>query len=97
MTKSSMILDAARRLAADRVHGLVGQLEILLGTLPRFPEAFSPDELPISFVLRRDSPRYKGRRGRRRNNTPISRKPDSHSRRRARLVFTGQTSQRHHA
>jgi hypothetical protein len=84
MAKASRIFEVGGQRAADRVYALIGQLGILLGSLPHIPEAFSPDDLPIAFILRRDSPQNQGRLHRRRNKTPpFVREADSHSTARA--------------
>lgn len=81
MTKSSRIFESARRRTAARVYELVGRLRILLGPLPHFGDASSPDDLPISFILRRDSPRTTGRHDGRHNMMRSAvRKVANHSR-----------------
>jgi hypothetical protein len=80
MARSSRIVAAAGHHAADRVYELVSRLRFLLRSLPPIPDAFSPDDLPISFILKRDSPRNNGRRGRRHNKLPVFRNADGRSR-----------------
>ena len=84
MARSSRIFAAAGHHAADRVYDLVTRLRFLLRSLPPIPDAFSPDDLPISFILKRDSPRNNRRRVIRRDNKlPISqdvgRRREAHS------------------
>ena len=40
-----------------RLRGLLGHVQMLIGTLPDLRDAFDPDELPLRFILRRDSRR----------------------------------------
>ena len=80
MTKWLSIVESIEQRATDRVHELVSLLRIALGALTHVSEAFSPDDLPISFILRRDSPMTKEGHGRRSNTMSLSvRKADSHS------------------
>ena len=68
MARSSRIVAAAGHHAAERVYELVSRLRFLLRSLPPISDAFSPDDLPISFILKRDSPRNNRRRVIRRDN-----------------------------
>lgn len=79
MAESSRIFEAVRHHAVARVSELVARVRFLLGSLPQLPDAFSPDDLPISFILRRDSPSSRRRRGHRNKTAPFVRKADSHS------------------
>jgi hypothetical protein len=72
MTKWLRIVEPKRHRAADRVHELVSLLRIALGSWTPVSGALSPDDLPISFILRRDSPMTKRRRGRRSSRTSLS-------------------------
>ena len=80
MAGSPPISAAAGHHAADRVYDVVNRLRFLLLSLPPIPDAFSPDDLPISFILKRDSPRNYGRRGRRDNKLPVFRNAGGRSR-----------------
>ena len=80
MARSSRIFAAASHRAADRVYDLVSRLRFLLRSLPPVLDALSPDDLPISFILKRDSPRNNGRRGRRDNKLRVFRNADGRSR-----------------
>ena len=44
-----------RRGAALRVRQLLGELHLLVGSFPDLRDAFDADELPLAFILRRDS------------------------------------------
>lgn len=50
-------LVAARRNAEARFHELVGELELLTVAFPHLREAFDPEDLPISFLLKRGADR----------------------------------------
>ena len=80
MARSSRIFAAAGRRAADRVYDLVSRIRFPARSLPPVLDAFSPDDLPISFILKRDSPRNNGRRGRRDNKLRVFRNADGRSR-----------------
>ena len=84
MADSASVFEVAAQRAADRFYEVVRRLRLLLGSLLHFPDVFSPDDLPISFILRRDAPsNNRRRRGRRNKTTPFIRKADSHSKVRA--------------
>ena len=51
---SSHILDLAKRGAALRLREMTNELDLLLSAFPDLDDAFGADELPISFILRRD-------------------------------------------
>ena len=81
MAKSLSVFEVAGQRIADRFYTVVSRLRFLLGPVPHLPDAFSPDDLPISFILRRDSVSNNRRhRGRRNKPVPFIRKADSHSR-----------------
>jgi hypothetical protein len=81
MTKWVRIVESNEQRAADRVHELVSRLRIALDSLTHVSEAFSQDDLPISFILRRDSPMTNERHGRRANRiSPAVQEVDSHFR-----------------
>ena len=56
---SSHILELAKRGAALRLRELANELDILLGAFPDLHDAFDADELPVSFIMRRDARRAK--------------------------------------
>ena len=43
------------RLAASSFRQLLDEFYLLLGSFPDLHDAFDPDELPLEFILRRDS------------------------------------------
>ena len=57
---SSHILELAKRGAALRLRELADELDILLSAFPDLHDAFDADELPVSFIMRRDARRAKG-------------------------------------
>ena len=84
MAKSLSVFEVAGQRSADGFYEVVSRLRFLLGPLPYLPDAVSHDDLPISFILRRDSPsNNRRRRGRRNKTAPFIRKADSHSKVRA--------------
>jgi hypothetical protein len=52
---SSHALQITKRAAAFRLRQLLNELGMLLGAFPNLREAFDPDELPLDFILKRDS------------------------------------------
>ena len=54
---SSHILDLAKRGAALRLRELANELHTLLIAFPDLHDAFDADELPVSFIVRRDARR----------------------------------------
>jgi hypothetical protein len=64
---SSHILDLARRGAEARLQDLVMEAKLLIQLFPHLKDSFDKDELPISFIVKRDSGRLrKGKFARRR-------------------------------
>jgi hypothetical protein len=58
MAKSSPhILELAKRGAALRLRELANEVELLLDLFPDLGDAFDPDELPVSFIVRTDARR----------------------------------------
>ncbi len=51
------ILDLAKRGAALRLQELKNEAELLLELFPDLRDAFDPDELPVSFLVKRDAQR----------------------------------------
>jgi hypothetical protein len=54
---SSHILELAKRGAAVRLPELANELDVLLSAFPDLHDAFDADELPVSFIVRRDAHR----------------------------------------
>jgi hypothetical protein len=54
-TRSSPTLQLTKRLAAFRLRQLLDEFHLLLSSFPDLQDAFDPDELPLEFILRRDS------------------------------------------
>ena len=52
---SSHRLQGVKRAAAFWLRQLLDELGMLIGLFPDFRDAFDPDELPIEFILKRDS------------------------------------------
>lgn len=52
---SSHALQITRRIAAVRVRQLIDEFQMLMSAFPDLHDAFDPDELPIEFILKRDS------------------------------------------
>jgi hypothetical protein len=66
MTKhSSHILELAKRGAALRFRELANELDLLLRAFPDLHDAFDADELPVSFIVRRDARRARAKAVRR--------------------------------
>jgi hypothetical protein len=56
MTRHSwQTLQVVKRAAAFRLGRLWDKLAILMGSFPDLRAAFDPDELPLEFILKRDS------------------------------------------
>ena len=54
-THSSPPMQLTKRLVASRLRQLLDELHLLLGSFPDLQDAVDPDELPLEFILRRDS------------------------------------------
>jgi hypothetical protein len=52
---SSPEMQLTQRGAAFRVRQLLAELQLLVGSFPDLHDAFDADELPLAFILRRDS------------------------------------------
>jgi hypothetical protein len=70
---SSKILDLAKRGAEARLQDLIMEAKLLVQLFPHLKDSFDPDELPIDFILKRDSGR-KGPAARRRKLSAAERK-----------------------
>ena len=56
MTRHSWhTLQVVKRAAAFRLRQLWDELAMLMGSFPDLRDAFDPDELPLEFILKRDS------------------------------------------
>ena len=56
MTRHSWLtLKVIKRAAAFRLWQLWAELSMLMGFFPDLRDAFDPDELPLDFILKRDS------------------------------------------
>ncbi len=53
--QSSPMLHIKKEAAAFRLRQLLDELGMLVGSFPDLREAFDPDELPLEFILKRDS------------------------------------------
>ena len=73
-THSSHILELAKRGAALRLRELANELDLLLTAFPDLHDAFDADELPLSFIMRRDARRARAKavRDRDRCQRPLS-------------------------
>lgn len=54
---SSHIRELAKRGAAVRLRELANELSVLLMLFPDLHDAFDADELPVSFIVKRDAQR----------------------------------------
>jgi hypothetical protein len=73
---SSQILELARRGAEARYRELLDELKVLAQSFPHLRDAFDPDELPVTFILRRgrDTARATSRTRRERSWSPAARR-----------------------
>ena len=55
------MLELAKRGAALRLRELANELDILLRAFPDLHDAFDADELPVSFIMRRDARRTRAK------------------------------------
>jgi hypothetical protein len=53
--QSSPSTQLTKRRAAFRLRQLLDEFHLLMGSFPDLEDAFDPDELPLAFILRRDS------------------------------------------
>jgi len=58
---SSRILELAKRGAALRIREVANELDALLHAFPDLHDAFDADELPVSFIMRRDARRARAK------------------------------------
>ena len=71
---SSHILELAKKGAESRFRELLDEAARLLDLFPHLRDAFDKDQLPISFLLERESDRRTAKAGRRRQMSAASRK-----------------------
>jgi hypothetical protein len=56
MDKSSLpTLDMIRQAAASSLRRMNDELQMLMSSFPNLRDAFDPDDLPVEFILKRDS------------------------------------------
>jgi hypothetical protein len=55
------IMELARRGAQLHLEDLLHELDMLLELFPHLSDSFDPDELPVSFILKRGSERARRR------------------------------------
>jgi hypothetical protein len=63
--RRSRVLKLTKSSAAVEFKALVDELKFLLAMFPHLRDSYDPDELPVSFILKRDSARSKTRTPRR--------------------------------
>jgi hypothetical protein len=63
-TPSLPLLERALNAVALGFRLLRNEIRLLIGSLPRLRDAFDADELPVTFILRRDSRRFESERAR---------------------------------
>ena len=63
---SSNILALAKRGAEARLEDLKQEIKLLVGLFPHLRDSFDKDELPLSFIMAKDSGRLKAKDGGRR-------------------------------
>ena len=78
---SSPMMRLTRRRAAFRLRQLMDEIHMLTSAFPDLHDAFDPDELPLAFILWRDSRQAEGRAPSR----PFSPRPSRAGHRRTRL------------
>lgn len=59
--KHQDIMELAKRGAQAQLEDLLHELDMLLELFPHLEDSFDPDELPVSFLLKRGSHRAKRR------------------------------------
>ena len=57
---------------APWLRGLPDRRRIVFGTFPSLRAAFSPDDLPLAFILRRDAHRPRAGNGKRHKRRPVA-------------------------
>jgi hypothetical protein len=72
--RRSRVLELTKRNAATEFRALVDELKFLLDMFPHLRDSYDPDELPVKFILKRDSTRSRTKTARRRNRGPITRR-----------------------
>jgi len=82
---SSPIMQLTRRRVAFGLRQLMDEFRLLTASLPDLHDAFDPDDLPLAFILRRDS-RLTANSAE--TSKPFSPRPNHPVRRRTRLSRT---------
>jgi len=72
--RRSRVLELTKRSAAIEYRALINELKFLLDMFPHLRDSYDPDELPVKFILKRDSSRSKTRTARRGKPGPITRR-----------------------
>ena len=67
--RASRLLDLTKRGATAQYRALVNELELLVDLFPHLRDSYDADELPVSFIVKRDAGRSKARATRRRRPT----------------------------
>jgi hypothetical protein len=63
--QASRVLELTKRGATVQFRALVDELTLLIDLFPHLRDSYDPDELPVSFILKRDAGRSKARSARR--------------------------------
>jgi hypothetical protein len=82
---SSPIMQLTKRRAAFRLRQLMDELRLLTASFPDLHDAFDPNDLPLAFILRRDSRLTENSAE---TSKPFSPRPNPPVRRRTRLSRT---------
>jgi hypothetical protein len=85
MEKHSSTMKLTKRRAAFRLRHLLDEFHLLMGSFPDLRDSFDADELPLAFILRRDSRLSEAVI---QPSETLSRPPNNSVRRRARLFRT---------
>jgi hypothetical protein len=64
--RASSVLEMTKRGASVQFRALVNELTLLIELFPHLRDSYDADELPVSFILKRDASRSKARTTRRR-------------------------------
>jgi hypothetical protein len=79
------MMQLTRDRAAFRLRQLLDEFQVLVGSFPDLHDAFDPDDLPLAFILRRDSRLPQGSVE---PSMPFSARPDDAVRRQTRSSRT---------
>lgn len=75
MHKHAPVMQLTKRRAAFRLRQLLDELHLLLASFPDLHDAVDADELPLAFILRRDSRLTKASAGPRQTSSPRANDP----------------------